>query len=156
LLLHRDAQGPWSKYRLDQVDANPLDYHGKGKHAEEGAKGREEAYVAEEERGRIVLENGGAVERRIREVDERFGWNKIEGVERVEVKLAFPFHDTPTDPEDFTMHIRLDGPNVMEGVRRLVPLGVAVAPLPEWLVEMPSAAANRVVVDRDGVAAKGL
>jgi len=54
------------------------------------------------------------------------------------------------------MHIRLDGPNVMEGVRRLVPLGVAVAPLPEWLVEMPSAAANRVVVDRDGVAAKGL
>ncbi|RUO95618.1 hypothetical protein BC936DRAFT_143609, partial [Jimgerdemannia flammicorona] len=70
--------------------------------------------------------------------------------------LALPFHETPTSLTDFTMHIRFEGPNVMEGIRRLIPLGVAVAPLPEWLVEMPSVAANKIVVGRDGIVIKGM
>ncbi|RUS22573.1 kinetochore protein CHL4 like-domain-containing protein [Jimgerdemannia flammicorona] len=158
LLLHRDSQGPWSRYRLDQVDANPLDYHGKLKRTRLGEEtsGREETYVLEEERDRIVPEEREVVEGRLAEVGEKFGWNVVNGVEKVDVKLALPFHETPTSLTDFTMHIRFEGPNVMEGIRRLIPLGVAVAPLPEWLVEMPSVAANKIVVGRDGIVIKGM
>lgn len=82
LTLYRDAQGPWSQYRLNEVDANPLAPPSKWPSLDQHkyVKGREASR-------RIQPLDSSRVNERYKKVTTKFGNNPLIGPERFNVKV---------------------------------------------------------------------
>ncbi|KAI8388600.1 centromere protein Chl4/mis15/CENP-N [Radiomyces spectabilis] len=163
IVLNQTSLGVFSKFRLDQVDSNPLDYRAKPSKPLKGA----EAYVStREEKKRIVPTDKDLVKNRYTQVAESFGWNPMPNLESLQIELTVPLenesltamlsqteegHTSVAEEEDeMQMTINIKGTNVLEGMRRLILEGVLQPPIPEWMMQLASAGTDNVVVTRDG------
>eukprot|EP00128_Syssomonas_multiformis_P000042 Colp12_sorted_trinity150504_noHs@16504 len=121
LVLNSKSQGGYAKYRLGEVDQNPLCRAPKRKQEEDS----EEGYVDEDR-----VEN----KRRKDGVDAMFGEHKQPVLERVTFQLA--------KDDGFRGKVHLVGPSVLEGVRTLVKLGIAEPSLPDAVADLHSTCSN--------------
>ncbi|RKP08980.1 centromere protein Chl4/mis15/CENP-N [Thamnocephalis sphaerospora] len=147
LLTQKDAQGPYSKYRLGQVDINPL-IHPSKKRMEGELSRLWLCYVQPKEP--IVPEDAMVIDERENAVDEQFGRNSLPALPYVDYAASFPLYhrdmrESETTP--LSIRVRIEGPNVIDGLRSLLAAGLAVPPLPNFLAELHSTAINSF---RDG------
>ncbi|KAF9171550.1 hypothetical protein BGX21_007962 [Mortierella sp. AD011] len=150
LLLHRDSQGPHSRYRLNQLDDNPLsgalkkrklqDPHEKYTRGMQDIRTIDEAKIAS--RDRFVAAN--------------FGPNPQPNLHRVDLQINLPYTTEAKDfrlgrltKQPFPIKVVLEGSNVIEGVRSLIPMGIAQNPMPKFLTELHSMGSNSISVDLD-------
>lgn len=150
LLLQKDSQGAQSIYRLDQLDINPLSSTIKKRKIEDPrkhyAQGMED--IQSEDMNRIV--------RRDLRVAKDFGPNAQPNLSRVDLQLNLPYTAQAKDfklgrmnQQPFPVKIIFEGPNVIEGIKSLIPLGVATEAMPKFLTDLHSMGANKLTVDLD-------
>ncbi|KAG0225779.1 hypothetical protein BGX31_007509 [Mortierella sp. GBA43] len=150
LLLNRDSQGSYSRYRLNQVDSNPLSSIPQKRKTEDPQhkyrKGMQD----------IQAEDIDMIAARDRFVSAEFGSNPQPCLNRVDLQLNLPYTSTSKDfnlgrstRQPFPIKVVLEGSNVIEGIKSLVPLGVAKNPMPAFLTELHSMATNNLIVDLD-------
>ncbi|KAF9433966.1 hypothetical protein BGZ76_008745 [Entomortierella beljakovae] len=148
LLLHKDSQGPHSKYRLNQVDDNPLAGSPKKRKVEDShqkyAKGMKD--IRAEDESKIAL--------RDRFVASEFGPNPQPSLHRVDIQINLPYTSEAKDfnlgrltKQPFPIKVVLEGPNVLEGIKNLIPQGIAHNPMPKFLTELHSMSSNTITVD---------
>ncbi|KAG0012050.1 hypothetical protein BGZ80_000240 [Entomortierella chlamydospora] len=124
LLLHRDSQDPHEKYTRGMQDIRTVD----------------EAKIAS--RDRFVAAD--------------FGPNPQPSLHRVDLQINLPYTTGAKDfrlgrltKQPFPIKVVLEGSNVIEGVRSLIPLGIAQNPMPKFLTELHSMGSNSISVDLD-------
>ncbi|KAF9963618.1 hypothetical protein BGZ70_007297 [Mortierella alpina] len=151
LLLQKESQGAFSRYRLNQLDDNPLSTAPKKRKAEDSlqkyAKGEHD--ICAEDMSRIASRN--------RTVASEFGPNAQPSLSRVDIQLNLPYTNKAKDFElgrlnrqVFPMKVIFEGPNVIEGLKSLIPLGMTdPAGMPKFLTELHSMATNSLTVDVD-------
>ncbi|KAG0365665.1 centromere protein Chl4/mis15/CENP-N [Gamsiella multidivaricata] len=150
LLLYKDSQGPHSRYRLNQVDENPLSGSIKKRKLEDPfdkyTKGRRD----------IRAEDMDKIATRDRFVAADFGPNAQPSLQRVDIQLNVPYTTEAKNfslgrmtRQPFPIKVIIEGSNVIEGIKSLIPLGVAKNPMPKFLTELHSMATNTIIVDLD-------
>ncbi|KAF9285906.1 hypothetical protein BGZ68_003391 [Mortierella alpina] len=151
LLLQKESQGAFSRYRLNQLDENPLSTAPKKRKAEDShqkyAKGERD--ISAEDMSRIASRNWT--------VASEFGPNAQPSLARVDIQLNLPYTNKAKDFElgrlnrqAFPMKVIFEGPNVIEGLKSLIPLGMTdPAGMPKFLTELHSMATNSLTVDVD-------
>ncbi|KAF9195624.1 hypothetical protein BGZ50_004022 [Haplosporangium sp. Z 11] len=150
LLLLKESQGALSRYRLNQLDDNPLSNTLKKRKTEDPhvkyARGMQD--IKAEDMNKIVS--------RERVVATEFGPNAQPTLQRVDVQLNLPYTQKARDFElgrlnrqPFPIKVVFEGSNVIEGIKSLIPLGVAQPGMPRFLTELHSMATNRLTVDLD-------
>ncbi|KAF9366158.1 hypothetical protein BGX34_005709 [Mortierella sp. NVP85] len=150
LLLNKDSQGSYSRYRLNQIDSNPLSSIPQKRKPEDlhqrYAKGMRD----------IQAEDMDRIAARDRVVATEFGSNPQPCLNRVDLQLNLPYTTKSKDfnlgrltKQPFPIKVVLEGPNVIEGIKNLVPLGVAKNPMPSFLTELHSMATSSLTVDLD-------
>ncbi|CAM0142813.1 hypothetical protein VKS41_002623 [Umbelopsis sp. WA50703] len=146
LTLYRDAQGPWSQYRLNEVDANPLAPPSKWPTLEQNK------YVSGREASRRIQPlASSAVNERLKVVKSKFGNSQLVGPERLFVKIRMPLHGLPDD-RLWDCKLRFDGKNVAEGLKQLLAKGAIDAPtMPEWLADISSTTTNTITITPEGL-----
>ncbi|KAF9912759.1 hypothetical protein BX616_010239 [Lobosporangium transversale] len=147
LLLHKDSQGPHSRYRLGQLDNNPL--------ANIPKKRRLEDRYTNGLRD-ICTEDPTKIIARDRSIVSDFGPNAQPSLHRVDLQLNLPYTNKSKDfglgrstKLPFPIKVVLEGGNVIEGIKSLIPLGVAQNPIPKFLAELHSMASNRLTINMD-------
>ncbi|KAI8602389.1 centromere protein Chl4/mis15/CENP-N [Dissophora ornata] len=150
LLLHKDSQGSHSQYRLNQIDENPLS----NVHKKRKPEDLQDKYS----RGMrdIRAEDITKIATRDRFVATEFGRNAQPRLERIDLQLNLPYTSEAKDfdlgrltKQPFPIKVVLEGTNVIEGIKSLIPLGVAQNPMPKFLTELHSMATNSLTVDVD-------
>ncbi|KAF9923338.1 hypothetical protein FBU30_006608 [Linnemannia zychae] len=150
LLLQKDSQGAQSIYRLDQFDSNPLSGSIKRRKIidprETYAQGMDD----------IQSEDIAKIARRDYQVSKEFGPNAQPSLPRVDFQLNLPYTTKAKDFElgrlnrqPFPIKVIFEGTNVIEGIKSLIPLGVATEEMPKFLTDLHSMAANKLTVDID-------
>ncbi|KAF9086804.1 hypothetical protein BGX29_001216 [Mortierella sp. GBA35] len=150
LLLQKDSQGAQSIYRLNQLDNNPLSGATKKRKLADPrtnyAQGMED----------IQSEDMTKIARRDLRVAKDFGPNAQPSLSRVDLQLNLPYTTAAKDFElgrlnrqPFPIKVVFEGSNVIEGIKSLIPLGVATEAMPKFLTELHSMATNRLTVDLD-------
>ncbi|KAF9122813.1 hypothetical protein BG015_005467 [Linnemannia schmuckeri] len=150
LLLQKDSQGAQSIYRLNQLDSNPLSGTTKKRKLEDPrtnyAQGMED--IQSEDMNKIV--------RRDLRVAKDFGPNDQPNLSRVDIQLNLPYTEQAKDFElgrlnrqPFPVKVIFEGSNVIEGIKSLIPLGVATEAMPKFLTNLHSMATNKLTVDLD-------
>ncbi|KAG0326172.1 hypothetical protein BGZ99_009969 [Dissophora globulifera] len=150
LLLNKDSQGSHSRYRLHQLDDNPLSSGPKKRKIEDlhqkYTKGMRD----------IHAEDLNKIATRERFVATEFGPNSQPSLQKVELQLNLPYTTESKEfslgritRQPFPIKIVLEGSNVIEGIRSLIPLGVAQNPMPRFLTELHSMATNSITVEAD-------
>ncbi|KAF9976230.1 hypothetical protein BGZ73_008937 [Actinomortierella ambigua] len=147
LLLHRESQGQYSRYRLGQVDDNPL-LHTPAKRkaptvADKFSRGMDD----------IEPENLDQIVTRESQIAQEFGPNIQPALPKVRIGLDLPYTTSSKDFDlgrltrrAFPISVVLEGSNVIEGIKELVSLGIAEDPLPTFLSELHSMAKNSFTV----------
>ena len=104
----------------------------------------------------IQAEDMNKIVRRDRFVQADFGPNPQPSLQRVDLQLNLPYTPTSTDFElgrltrqAFPVKVLLEGTNVIEGLRNLIPLGITSNPMPSFLTDLHSMAASGLTVDVD-------
>ncbi|KAF9355075.1 hypothetical protein BGX26_007011 [Mortierella sp. AD094] len=150
LLLHRDSQGPHSRYRLNQLDDNPLSGAPKKRKLEDP----HEKYTRGMQDIRTVDE--AKIASRDRFVAADFGPNPQPNLHRVDLQINLPYTTEAKDfrlgrltKQPFPIKVVLEGSNVIEGVKSLIPLGIAQNPMPKFLTELHSMGSNSINIDLD-------
>ncbi|KAF9574634.1 hypothetical protein EC968_006049 [Mortierella alpina] len=151
LLLQKESQGAFSRYRLNQLDESPLSTAPKKRKAEDShqkySKGEHD--ICSEDMSKIASRN--------RTVASEFGPNAQPSLSRVDIQLNLPYTNKAKDFElgrlnrqAFPMKVIFEGPNVIEGLKSLIPLGMTdPAGMPKFLTELHSMATNSLTVDVD-------
>ncbi|KAF9903130.1 hypothetical protein EC991_004156 [Linnemannia zychae] len=150
LLLRKDSQGAQSIYRLNQLDNNPLSSFTKKRKLtdprENYAQGMED----------IQSEDMNKIARRDLRVAKDFGPNAQPSLSRVDVQLNLPYTGEAKDfrlgrlnRQPFPIKVVFEGSNVIEGIKSLIPLGVATEAMPKFLTDLHSMATNKLTVDLD-------
>ncbi|KAF8982132.1 hypothetical protein BGZ46_001739 [Entomortierella lignicola] len=148
LLLHKDSQGSHSRYRLNQLDDNPLSSASKKRKLEDPhenyTKGMQD----------IRAEDEMKIASRDRFVAADFGPNPQPSLHRVDLQINLPYTAEAEGfklgrltKQPFPMKIVLEGSNVIEGIKSLIPLGIAQNPMPKFLTELHSMGSNSISVD---------
>jgi len=57
-------------------------------------------------------------------------------------------------PDPITTTIRFEGTNVIEGIKKMIPLEIAKRPLPTFMSNLHSLAKNYLEVDENGIVAE--
>ncbi|KAG0371861.1 hypothetical protein BGX24_001068 [Mortierella sp. AD032] len=150
LLLQKDSQGAQSIYRLNQLDNNPLSSSTKKRKL---ADPRENYTQGMED---IQSEDMNKIARRGLRVVKDFGPNAQPSLSRVDVHLKLPYTAEAKDfalgrlnRQPFPIKVVFEGSNVIEGVKNLIPLGVATEAMPKFLTDLHSMATNKLTVDLD-------
>ncbi|KAG0231758.1 hypothetical protein BGW41_002110 [Actinomortierella wolfii] len=150
LLLHRESQGYFSMYRLDQVDNNPLLHMP----AKRKAPSPTDSPLRNMED--IEPENNEEISNREVQVAQEFGSNTQPALSKVNIRLDLPYTANSKSyalgrltKRVFPVSVVLEGSNVIEGIKELVPLGIAEDPLPSFLSELHSMAKNSLTVSID-------
>ncbi|KAG0046228.1 hypothetical protein BGZ83_008596 [Gryganskiella cystojenkinii] len=152
LLLQKDSQGAHSRYRLNQLDDNPLSGAPKTRKPEDlgqtYSKGMSSTVIQAEDMNRIAS--------RDRFVRIDFGPNPQPSLQKVDLQLNLPYTTEAKDfalgrltRQPFPVKVHFEGTNVIEGIRNLIPLGIASNPMPSFLTELHSMATSTVTVDVD-------
>ncbi|CAG8580480.1 2457_t:CDS:2 [Paraglomus brasilianum] len=152
LLLHRESQGSFSLYRLNQVDDNPL-LHPVKKKKPGDASGK----TRRKRNSRIVSEDLKREAERERTLEENFGSVEQPALDHVEIKVKLPFDPSSSyevGPDPITTTIRFEGTNVIEGIKKMIPLEIAKRPLPTFMSNLHSLAKNYLEVDENGIVAE--
>ncbi|KAF9166550.1 hypothetical protein DFQ26_007622 [Actinomortierella ambigua] len=139
LLLNRDSQGQFSRYRLGQVDDNPL------LHAPTKRKAPTVSDNFSRGMDDIEPENIHQIVMRENQVAQEFGPNTQPALPKVSIRLDLPYTANSKDyalgrltKRVFPVGVVLEGSNVIEGIKELVPLGIAEDPLPSFLTTRTS------------------
>ncbi|CAG8584963.1 5457_t:CDS:2 [Cetraspora pellucida] len=77
-------------------------------------------------------------------VDENFGPNEQPSLDVVEIKLTSA--DNQLEEESISTTVVFEGSNVIEGIKKMVTSGLAVSPLPKFLLELHSNSKNYIEV----------
>jgi len=146
LTLYRDAQGPWSQYRLNEVDANPLAPPSKWPSLDQ------KKYINGREASRRIQPlDSSVVNERYKKVTTKFGNDPLIGPERFNVKIRMPLM-TANDDKLWDCKLRFDGKNVAEGLKQLLARGVIdPSTMPEWLADISSASTNSITITPQGL-----
>jgi hypothetical protein len=139
VLLNQDSQGPFRKYRLNQVDANPLE--------EDSTK----ALLAKRPRSASTSEPGiredtKSLEKRRRDADDTFGSGPQPALQTVEFDITAPFGGGARVEEPVRMKVTLAGSNVLQALPQLMRTGLLQAPLPDFLSRLPSAGVSKLTL----------
>lgn len=112
------------------------------------AKGMSPTIIQAEDMSKIVS--------RDRFVRAEFGPNPQPSLQKVDLQLNLPYTTEAKDfalgrltRQPFPVKVHLEGSNVIEGIRNLIPLGIASNPMPTFLTELHSMATTSLTVDLD-------
>ncbi|KAF9109464.1 hypothetical protein BGX27_007582 [Mortierella sp. AM989] len=148
LLLHKDSQGSHSRYRLNQLDDNPLSGTTKKRKLEDPHQKYTRGM------GDIRAEDQVKIASRDRFVAADFGPNPQPSLNRVDLQINLPYTAGAKDfnlgrltKQSFPIKVVLEGSNVIEGIKSLIPLGVAQNPMPKFLTDLHSMGSNSITVD---------
>jgi len=104
----------------------------------------------------IQSEDMTKIARRDLQVAKDFGPNAQPSLSRVDIQLNLPFTAESKDfglgrlnRQPFPIKVIFEGSNVIEGIKSLIPLGVASEEMPKFLTELHSMATNKLTVDLD-------
>ncbi|KAJ8654751.1 hypothetical protein O0I10_009642 [Lichtheimia ornata] len=155
LLHNKESLGAFSRFRLDQVDSNPLDYS----HKTLKRPQREEYVKSREQKRRIIPINRQLIESREDDASDTFGPQVVEGIRRLDIHLKKPpMFTVPEDAADKSeneKNLRVDlsfyGTNVMDGIKRMLIHGLIEPPIPYWMKQIVSQGINEVYVTKDDV-----
>ena len=119
-------QGPYSSYRLNQRDPNPL------------------LAVVQKRRyhQQVLSEEDTCSTKKRRAAEECFGTNPLPRLEKFTFKLETP---------QIRCQLKLTGSNVLEGVKQCVLDDHVMLPLPRCLQQMPSYSSNSVLLHSNQV-----
>ncbi|KAI7873561.1 hypothetical protein K492DRAFT_175664 [Lichtheimia hyalospora FSU 10163] len=160
LLHNKESLGPFSRFRLNQVDSNPLDYShktSKRPHQEEYVKSREQ-------KRRIVPIDKRLIQNRENDASDTFGAEVTAGIRRLDIHVKKPAmiairEDAPkesTNEKNLRVDVSLYGTDVMNGVKRMLVHGLIEPPIPYWMKEIVSQGINEVYVTKDNVLQESL
>ncbi|XP_071508317.1 centromere protein N-like [Diadema antillarum] len=127
LSLHQASQGWFSKFSLNQVDPNPLV-------KTQSRKRRGDSLDLEEKS--LIAENDAELRKYEMELEESCGPNKLPKLEKICYEMETKFRGTHAAPdmmlreEPFHCTVKFEGPNVLDGLKQLRPLGAASATFP--------------------------
>ncbi|KAF9426786.1 hypothetical protein BGZ94_006010 [Podila epigama] len=151
LLLYKESQGALSRYRLNQLDENPLSQLQMVKQKklqdsqDDYAQGMNDIQAVDI--NRIVARN--------HIVAKDFGPNAQPNLGRVDLQFNLPFtkHSNAfrlghLNQQPFPIKVTMEGPNVIDGLRNMIPLGLNKSgqALPLFLSELHSMATNDLTV----------
>ncbi|RIA98692.1 centromere protein Chl4/mis15/CENP-N [Glomus cerebriforme] len=146
LLLHRQSQGTYSRYRLNQVDDNPLSFPSKKLKIDDMPKNVDQLEDVMDEDEILLLKQRDTV------VDDNFGPNEQPSLDVVEIKLSSPLHMSNNDQSiPLSTTVLFEGTNVIEGIKKMVMAGIAEPPLPAYLVDIHSNGKNYIEVDENNI-----
>jgi hypothetical protein len=104
----------------------------------------------------IQSEDITKIARRDLRVAKDFGPNAQPSLSRVDLQLNLPYTSQAKDfklgrlnRQPFPMKVIFEGSNVIEGIKSLIPLGVATEAMPKFLTDLHSMATNKLTVDLD-------
>jgi len=139
------SQGPYSEYRQNWHDSNPLDREAPRKRR----RTTEPATAALHEN--IVMEDVAAAEARRDATDAAFGGADPPQLELAEFQLDTKYHGPPELDLTgrFRARVKFEGPSIIAGLAQLVEAGAAAAPLPDILTGIHSSARNKFTVTED-------
>jgi len=146
LLLNQHSQGPFSRFRLNQIDAHPLDRKPKKRKAGDGGD------IGESANPGVVQEDAREVRKKAKVATDQFGPNPQPEMRRVEYQVRTTFKSRSSKVSydgDFPMKVVFEGGNVIEGIKSLLPSGIAKGPLPPHIANLHSAAANSFIITDD-------
>lgn len=148
LAINRYGQGGFSKFRLNQVDGNPL------------SKRRSRKRKASE----LELECPGVTQENLREemrskdiLEETFGDHPQPILEKVEYTLETKFKGLmyapamATQEEAFHCKVKFEGTNVIEGIKNLCKVGLADLPMKDHLGKIHSMAKSSFLLRQKGL-----
>ncbi|KAG0089308.1 hypothetical protein BGZ93_005470 [Podila epicladia] len=150
LLLTKESQGAHSRYRLNQLDENPLSQTTKKRKKEDP----QETYAQGMQDIRAV--DIKRIVRRDHFVASNFGPNAQPSLSRVDLQLRLPFTLQSAEftlgrltKQPFLIKITMEGSNVIDGLKNMIPLGLNTSnqALPPFLSELHSMATNSLTVD---------
>eukprot|EP00004_Rigifila_ramosa_P020828 TRINITY_DN5453_c0_g1_i1.p2 TRINITY_DN5453_c0_g1~~TRINITY_DN5453_c0_g1_i1.p2 ORF type:complete len:339 (-),score=92.75 TRINITY_DN5453_c0_g1_i1:18-1034(-) len=138
LLLNRSSLGAFSQYRFHEADSGAL----RRRHDLAPAEGERAAKRARVGAGVEVLDEA-RLQAREAYADQTFGRREQPAVSRIEAQVVARASE---GGEEVRCQLRLEGGNVLQGLRELVPLGLAAAPLPDFLATLAEQASRSVAV----------
>ncbi|XP_020623935.1 centromere protein N-like isoform X1 [Orbicella faveolata] len=137
LVLNKSSQGPFSMYRLSQLDGNPLSR----KRKREKAERQTEVTQSQE----ITSENKEEDQKRQHFTDSAFGSNPQPVLERVEFKMQTRLRSRQHFPRlnrPISCNVTFEGPSVIEGIKNLGSQSFVDVPLPSYLANLHSLSKN--------------
>lgn len=141
LALHSASQGPYSSYRLQHKDLNPL----VRKIAQNTDPKSTMTYSVEEDQELTNKRKG--------EATHAFGDLELPALDRVEFKFSTGLHGKAVDmeyEEVYKCKARFEGMNILEGLKELMQLGIASCPLPPYLEQLHSMEKTKFILNADG------
>ncbi|KAL9975722.1 hypothetical protein ACROYT_G012915 [Oculina patagonica] len=136
LVLNKSSQGAFSRYRLNQLDGNPLSRKRKRE------KERKTEVMQSQE---ITSENKEEDQKRQQFRDSAFGTNPQPVLERVEFKMQTRLRSRQHFPQlnrPISCNVKFEGPSVIEGIKNLASQSFVDVPLPSYLANLHSLSKN--------------
>ncbi|PFX22237.1 centromere protein N-like [Stylophora pistillata] len=140
LVLNKSSQGVLSKYRLNQVDGNPLSRKRKRE------KDRKLEVLQSQE---ITSENWAEEQKRQQLIDGAFGTNLQPKLERIEFKMQTRLRSRQQFPQlisPISCNVRFEGSSVLEGIKNLGSQSFVDIPLPSYLTNLHSLSRNSLLL----------
>ncbi|CAB4406419.1 unnamed protein product [Rhizophagus irregularis] len=156
LLLHRQSQGTYSRYRLNQVDDNPLLFPSKKPKKDEIINISDIPENIDQFEDMMDEDNILLLKQRDTAANDNFGPNEQPSLDMVEIKLSTPLHTSNNDDQStpLSMTVLFEGTNVIEGIKKMIMAGIAEPPLPAYLADIHSNGRNYIEVDENNVVIK--
>lgn len=148
LLLNRDSQGPYARFRLGEVDMNPLALSQSDPMKRLRSK-EDPSYPLIQ----LAAEDRAHLQRTISLVENQFGSMRLPSVNRVDFDVNTSFRGKPKTESiklnmtgTFPFKCRFEGMNVIEGLKNLCLQDIMMAPLPAYLSDIHSNAMNTFTI----------
>eukprot|EP01135_Chromosphaera_perkinsii_P005241 Nk52_evm10s327 gene=Nk52_evmTU10s327 len=162
MVLNQNSQGSWSKFRENLADDNPLSLAGTGK---QKLKSDDEAtdadlFDSDSENELIVDENEEREAKRKRLDRTVFGERKLPALQKIDFQMESnlkasnhsDIQETFSSSDDtIKCRVRFEGTAVLEGIKKLVNLGIIAHPLPSYLSDVHSNASNVFKISADEI-----
>ncbi|XP_073232611.1 centromere protein N-like [Porites lutea] len=137
LVLNKTSQGAFSKYRLNQIEGNPLSRKRK----------RKKEVTMEVQSQEIKSENKEEDQQRQQLTDNAFGPNPQPVLEKVEFKMQTKLRSGDQHlpwqlDRPISCNVRFEGPSVIEGIKNLGAQSFVDVPLPSYLANLHSQSKN--------------
>ncbi|ELR19127.1 uncharacterized protein ACA1_335900 [Acanthamoeba castellanii str. Neff] len=136
MMLNRDGQGPYRDYR---ADSHPLQQQLSAAAATDESQRRP---VPSSPPLPVVVEDAEARHRTEQHLFDAFGSSPMPALDQVNFRIVDSFRGGFELGPRFECSVRFEGPNVLEGIRKLVQLGIAQPPLPHYLANLASLCQN--------------
>ncbi|XP_064640560.1 centromere protein N-like [Lineus longissimus] len=144
LALNKDSQGSFSKFRLNQVDANPL-----------SVRQRQKRKVPDEDDDALIHITDENIVQKRRRIDillDVFGPNEQPQLEKVEFRLDTKFRGLKHAPgmrertDPFRCRVKFEGVSVLKGIREMADRGILDSKMPAHLRNLHSMGKNQITL----------